>query len=59
MITVKQQRTSKATSLLTTTSTYRSLSAQRLSERTVYVAHASMHVCIDAQFSSDKRRQVF
>jgi hypothetical protein len=33
--TVKQQHTSTATSMLTTYSTYRSLSAQRLSERTV------------------------
>jgi hydroxyacyl-ACP dehydratase HTD2-like protein with hotdog domain len=32
---VKQQHTSTATSILTTKSTYRSLSAQRLSERTV------------------------
>jgi hypothetical protein len=35
MNTVKQQHTSTATSILTTKSTYRSLSAQRLSERTV------------------------
>jgi hypothetical protein len=33
--TVKQQHTSTATSILTTKSTYRSLSAQRLSERNV------------------------
>jgi hypothetical protein len=33
---VKQQHTSTATSILTTKSTYRNLSAQRLSERTVY-----------------------
>jgi hypothetical protein len=33
---VKQQHTSTATSILTTKSTYRSLSAQRLSERTVF-----------------------
>jgi hypothetical protein len=33
---VKQQHTSTATSILTNTSTYRSLSAQRLSEHTVY-----------------------
>jgi hypothetical protein len=32
---VKQQHTSTATSILITKSTYRSLSAQRLSERTV------------------------
>jgi hypothetical protein len=36
--TVKQQHTSTATSILTTKSTYRSLSAQRLSERTVIYA---------------------
>jgi hypothetical protein len=33
--TVKQQQTSTATSILTMKSTYRSLGAQRLSERTV------------------------
>jgi hypothetical protein len=33
--TVKQQHTSRATLILTTKFTYRSLSAQRLSERTV------------------------
>jgi hypothetical protein len=36
---VKQEHTSKATSILTTKSTYRNLSAQRLSERTVLHRH--------------------
>jgi hypothetical protein len=40
MNTVKQQHTSTATSILTTKSTYRSLSAQRLSERTVFTCAA-------------------
>jgi hypothetical protein len=35
---VKQQHTSTATSILTTKSTYRSLSAQRLSKRTLYLS---------------------
>jgi hypothetical protein len=38
---VKQQHTSTTTSILTTKSTYRSLSAQRLSERTVLFCRCS------------------
>jgi hypothetical protein len=34
---VKQQHTSTSTSILTNKSTYRSLSAQRLSERTIHI----------------------
>jgi hypothetical protein len=40
---VKQQHTSTATSKLTTKSTYRILSAQRLSERTVQLTTVTMH----------------
>jgi hypothetical protein len=36
---VKKQHTSTATSILTTKSTYRRLSAQRVSERTVYILY--------------------
>jgi hypothetical protein len=58
---VKQQHTSTATSILTTKSTYRNLSAQRLSERTVlqqwksavfdvtfciYVVYVRMYACV-------------
>jgi hypothetical protein len=44
---VKQQHTSTATSILTTKSTYRSQSAQRLPERTVYPPQRRTVPCYD------------
>jgi hypothetical protein len=45
---VKQQHASTTTSILTTKSTYRSLSAQRLSERTVVVVVVEVVVAVVA-----------